>query len=54
VDEVALELGFPPSFFGVLLIIIILPLLHTHLSPPYEIYSYSSVGEAAHYYIFGL
>jgi hypothetical protein len=42
---------FVSQFFGAPLLIIIPPLLHTHLSPPYEVCD--SPDQAAHYHTLG-
>jgi hypothetical protein len=44
--------GIPPSFFCFTLLIIILSLLHTHLSPPLDVCYISD--QAVHYHIFSL
>jgi hypothetical protein len=49
VDEVALDDIF--EFFGLLPLITIPPLLHTHLSPPHEVCD--SPDQAAHYQTLG-
>jgi hypothetical protein len=48
VDEVALEQAFS-ELFGFPLLVIIPPLLHTHLSPPHEMYD--SPDQDVHYHI---
>jgi hypothetical protein len=44
--------GFPPSYYGLPLPVIIPPLLRTHLSTPPEVRD--SPNHAAHYHILGL
>jgi hypothetical protein len=48
VDEAALEQVFFPCFFGFPLLIIIPPLLHSHLSEPDVCHS---TDQAAHYHV---